>query len=459
MKTNLIIALSLGIVLASCGSIKPEPPSNMNQTIAVKELPVVTSNLDIPIEVNMVPFINLADSKVDKSFKGSDKPCEGLRYEYKLERAPFRYQGLGVGKIGLGLDLKYAAKGEYCASCMGGSCIVPAPGFEMGFSEPMKRVKVEIQSNLKLKNDYKIQSQTEIKEIKPIDPIKVIFGYDITDLLLKQAQPFIKDAMKSVDQEIGKLDLKPYIKPAFDELQKEIFIDQVGYLSLQPKELAVSDLNFDKNTLKFNVGIKATPAIKSTSWGSTVKPLPNLSTYKPSGGFEVVTDLKMDFDSLSKQVMSMVKGQKFEAGKNYIFVDNLKLFAAQDRLGVEVKFSGSKKGILFLTGKPVFDSEKNTVHIEDLQFDLSTKNILLKSAKWLLNETIRKKMQDAMNMDLSPQINDAKKAMNTSLNQEMGNGISLKGNLNTLKVTDIQILQKELFVRTQLKGKMSVIMK
>jgi hypothetical protein len=155
----------------------------------------------------------------------------------------------------------------------------------------------------------------------------------------------------------------------------------------------------------------------------------------------------------------MVKGQKFEAGKNFIFVDELKLFAAQERLGVEVKFSGSKKGIIFLTGKPVFDSEKNVVHVEDLQFDLSTKNILLKSAKWLLNETIRKKMQDAMIMDLTPQINDAKKAMNASWNQQMSNGIALKGNLNTLKVTDIQILQKELFVRAQLKGKMSVSMK
>ncbi len=444
--------------MTSCGSIKPEAPTNMNKTVELKPIPVAVSSVNIPIKIDMRPFARMADSMTDKVFSGSDNPCEGLRYQYKLERGEFKLDGKGKNKIGLKFDLKYAAKGDYCALCMGSSCSVPTVGFDLGYSGGMKRASIDIESQIEVQNNYRLKTKTEISQIKPIDPIKVMFGYDVTNLLLKQAQPYIKDASKMVDVEISKIDLKKYIEPYYKELQKDIYIDGVGYLALFPKELSISTLTFNKNLMEFSLGIKAAPAIKSTAWNQPVKPLPNLSEYKSNDGFIVYTDLKLDFDSLSKQIMGFLKDQVFEAGSNKIKVTKLRLYPENERMGVEVAFEGSKKGLIYLNGLPVYDSANQEVRVNDLQYDLKTKNVLLKSAKWLLNETIRKKMQESMVVSIAPEIKEAKKSMNEALNQKLDGGVKLNGKVNDIQIRELQVRPDELFIRVRLSGKMGVSM-
>ena len=457
-KLGYLLSLLIFWGMTSCGSIKPEAPTNMNKTVELKPIPVAVSSLNIPIKIDMRPFAKLADSMTDKVFSGSDNPCEGLRYQYKLERGEFKLDGKGKNKIGLKFDLKYAAKGDYCALCMGSSCSVPTVGFDLGYSGGMKRAQIDIESQIEVQNNYRLKTKTEISQIKPIDPIKVMFGYDVTNLLLKQAQPYIKDASKMVDVEISKIDLKKYIEPYYKQLQKDIYIDGVGYLALFPKELSLSSLTFNKNLMEFSLGVKAAPAIKSTAWNQPIKPLPNLSEYKPNDGFTVYTDLKFDYDTLSKQIMVYLKDQVFEAGSNKIKVNHLKLFPQNERLGVEVSLEGTKKGTIYLNGIPVYDSIKQEVLVKDLQYDLKTKNVLLKSAKWLLNETIRKKMQESMVVNIAPEIKEAKKSMNEALNQKFSAGVKLNGSVNDIQIRELQSRPEELFIRIKLTGKMGVSM-
>jgi len=323
----------------------------------------------------------------------------------------------------------------------------------------MKRATLAIESRIDLMPNYHLKTNTEIKEIVPIDPIKKVFGYDITNLLLKQVKPYLGEATKIVDQEINKIDLKEYIQPAYDELQKDILIDGVGYLALFPKEISVSKLTFNKDKLNVSLGLKAAPTLKSTPFNVTPEKLPNLTKYKKSEGFELYTDLKIDYDTLSKQIMYYLKKEVFEVGRNKIMVNNLKLFSAGEKLGVQVDFIGTKSGTIYLLAKPVFDANNQQMRVEDLEYDLSTKNLLLKSAKWLLNETIRKKMQDAMTYDLKKDLDDAKRAVNKSLNSEISKGVVLKGGLEDIQVVEFQTQPKELFARIRMDGDISVLLK
>lgn len=456
MKKIHIIFAGVISLASSCGLIKPKPPLDMNAVVEVKPLPVVISQVNIPLEIDLMPFFKMADDKVDKTFSGKDNPCQGLRYEYKINRSPFIIEGRGIGQLGLSLDLQYGAKGEYCPMCIMDQCATPPVGFQIGIEEPLKRAKIAIESKFKLLPNYKIQSVTTIQDVKPVDPIKVIFGFDVTNLLMNRVKPYFGELSKMVDKEIGKVDLKPYIKPVFDQMQQDIYIDKVGYLKIQPKELSLSDLSFNKSKLSFSIGLKATPAIQSTKWTTPLVPLPNLAPYKASDGFQVFTDVSMNYDSLANQIMGYLKNQKFIAGKDFIIVQNIRLFAAKDKLGVEVAFIGSKSGTLFLLGNPSFDSEKKIVSVKNVEYDLSTKNLLLKSAKWLLNETIRKKMEEAMVVDISSTLLSAEKSINESLNKKLDGGITLKGNLKKLNITDISPREKEILVRVNLSGNVGV---
>jgi hypothetical protein len=153
-----------------------------------------------------------------------------------------------------------------------------------------------------------------------------------------------------------------------------------------------------------------------------------------------------------------LKDQVFEAGSNKIKVNHLRLYPENERMGVEVSFEGTKKGTIYLNGLPVYDSAKQEVRVNDLQYDLKTKNVLLKSAKWLLNETIRKKMQESMVVSVAPEIKDAKKSMNEALNQKLDGGVKLNGKVNDIQIKELQVRPEELFIRVRLSGKMGVSM-
>ncbi len=460
MKTPLFISAAgvLSLLFNACGSIKPEPPDKSNMLLAQKAIPKIVSTIDLPLEIDLNPYLKMAESQIDKSFQGGESPCEGLRYQYKMDRGALEVSGKGGNKIGLALDLSYAVKGEYCALCLGSSCSVPTVGISMGYGEPMKKARVGMESTIEILPSYKIKTQSKITELKAIDPIKVAFGIDVTNMILNRAKPYLGDAMKLVDAEVAKIDLRALIAPSYKAMQEGISLNGMGFLYLNPQELSMSALTFNKNLLKASVGIKARPEVVSEVQTRKVQNLPNLTPYKKSGGFDIYTDIRMRYDTLAKQIMGFLDGQKFESGKQFIIVSGLRLFAVEDRLGVEVDFIGSKKGTLFLTGLPVYDSTNNHIRVDDLQFDLKTKNVLLKSAKWLLSDKIRSEMQKAMNMDINPQLIEAKTQMKQALNATYDYGITLKGDVKDLKITDYQMRADELWVRVFVNGTLKVVL-
>ena len=450
------LSLVCGTLLYSCGTIKPEPPEKSNVLLTQRAIPRVVSQIDVPLEIDLGPYLQLAENNIDKTFKGGESPCQGLRYQYKMDRGKLSLNGKGGNRIGLGLDLTYAVKGEYCAMCFGQSCAVPTVGVSLGYGEPMKKAHVGMESSIEILSNYQIKTKSKITELIAIDPIKLPLGIDVTNLILNQAKPYVNEAMKMVDLEVSKIDVRGFIDPAFKEMQNGISLNGMGYLMLNPQAIAISPLEFNKNTMKASVSIKASPEIKSEVSTSRVQKLPGLTKYQKGDGFKIYTDVRMHYDSLAHQVMDFIKGQKFESGSQYIMVTGLRLFAVESRLGVEVDFVGSKKGTLYLTGIPVYDSISQHIRVVDLQFDLKTKNILLKSAKWILSDKIRKEMQKAMNIDMKPQIKEAKKMMNEALNTEYDYGIKLNGKINELKITDYQLRAEELWVRVYLQGGLKI---
>ena len=457
-KQILTYLCSLGFVLliAGCGGIKPKAPLAANQTLPPKPLPAVISNIHIPIKVEMKPFFKMADDAFDKEFKGSDKPCSGLRYDYKVKREPIQIAGTGK-TVNLNLDMAYGFKGEYCAACLFDACVNPPIPFSCGWNEKLRRVNVKLASDIEILPNYRIKSSSRFTDIKTIDPCEVTFAnININSILQSQLKPQLSKFAGMIDAEVAKQDLKPFIKPVWDALQEDIKIDMVGYLKFQPKEISLGEINMNGSQLSFSVGLKAAPVIASAPSTSPPAVLPNLSAYKKNTGFEVYTDLYLNYDSLSAQVYSTIKEQVFEMGGKKIKVTYLKLFPAKEKLGVEVGFSGSNKGTFFLLSVPEFNAKTSQLRLREVEYDIETKNVLIKSAKWLLDETIRKKMEEQMVFDLSDLMKLTRESIHASLNQKMDFGVRLQGSLQNLDIKDYSIQPDALVVRALTAGNLQV---
>ena len=456
--TNITVScVIVSLFFQSCGGIKPSAPVTANQTIEKKALPPITSTINIPIKVEMKPFLKMADDAFDKEFKGSDKPCSGLRYDYKVQRQPLKVTGKGK-TLFLDLNMAYGFRGEYCAACIMETCVNPPIPFSCGWNESLRRVNVKLSSDIDILSNYRIKSVSKFLELNTIDPCAITFAnININNVLLDQLKPQLGSFAKMIDQEVAKQDLKPYVLPVWKALQEDIKIDQVGYLRFQPQQLSLGELAMNGSLLTFSIGLKAAPVITPESQSKPVTALPNLSAYQKGNGFEVYTDLAMNYDSLSKQVFSTIQNESFALGKEKIRVTYMKLFPANEKLGVEVGFTGTKKGVFYLLGNPEFDSKTGHLKLKNVEYDIATKNVLIKSAKWLLDETIRKKLEEQMDFDMSALVQDTKKSINESLNQKMDYGVQLKGLLTSLDIVGWDINSKNLVVRSKIKGDLQVV--
>ncbi|MCX8485440.1 MAG: DUF4403 family protein [Bacteroidia bacterium] len=461
VKINPLRFSVVGLIwfFTSCGTIQPEVPASANQVVAVKPMPTVNSTINIPIRVELKPFIKLADQSFDKEFKGADNPCSGLRYQYKLKREPIQLTGKGK-TVFLGLDVAYGFSGEYCAACVFDNCINPPIPFSCGWGdESLRRAKIKLKSDVELTSNYRIKSTTSFTEFTPVDPCRVTFAQiNINDVLMSQIRPELGNLAKMIDAEIGKQDLKPYILPVWKALQEDIKIPATGYLRFQPQSLSVSEINMNGSILNFNVGLTATPTIQSSPWNKPTTALPALTPYKKGSGFEVYTDLKMNYDSLSQQLFEIMKTEQFAMGKEKINITSLKLFPAGEKLGVAVGFTGTKKGTFYLLGNPDFDNTKSSLALKNVEYDIATKNVLIKTAKWMMDETIRKKLEEQMVFDLSDLMNLTKKSIAESLNQTLDGGIKIKGQLKSLSISGWSLQQDALWVRAKTMGDIQVIM-
>ena len=95
--------------------------------------------------------------------------------------------------------------------------------------------------------------------------------------------------------------------------------------------------------------------------------------------------------------------------------------------------------------------------MEDLDYDLKTKNLLLKTAKWLFNKKIVNELKTYTSFDLSQYYDTASKTLNDWLNREWTKGIKGSGAVTDLKLTSVYALPQHLLIRSNCVGKLNVV--
>ena len=127
-----------------------------------------------------------------------------------------------------------------------------------------------------------------------------------------------------------------------------------------------------------------------------------------------------------------------------------------DKMVIKVVFSGTNDGVVYLTGKPVYDDDKKVIEIADIDFDIKSKNILLGSADWLFDKKITKEISKYARFELKDYIDSAKININQQLNQELMPGIRSTGNIKDIKLIKVFPMQEHLVIRSNCTGNLAV---
>ena len=445
----LVFFLSL---LYSCKAIHAPLPNIENEEINLIEQAV--SIVSLPVSIKLAPFCKEINATAPKKFSGSNNTCEGVSYSYLFKRSPLTFYGVENQLIST-INGKYSLRLNYCPKCTSlfnkkGNCVVPRIYASCGVDEPMKKIKVQFGTYLKLNKDYSIHSKTKLLKLNLLDPCEItVFKYDATSKVKKEFRKSLNEMAIEIDSQIEETNIKQDMQILWDKISNPIPLGAFGYLYINPKKISISNLNYKNDLASLNFNLYAKPIFKS-SLDSSFKfsKVPKLSTYKKEDGFSIEFDIKESFDSLSALINQQLKDTSIKINKyEFVFKDCSIFNASNKKIGVKISFSGKKKGTLFLVGTPHYNSKNKILSFPDLDFDIQTKNLLLKSAKWLLNKKVKEKMIAAAVFNLEKEIDDIKKQINTALNQEYMSKVTLSGKINKIDIKQISLLENELFIR------------
>jgi hypothetical protein len=459
---NISIFLLLTI-LFSCGTIRPKAPVIQTVEPVVKQ---EASEINVPIQVDLTSYLKEAEKQTPKIFEDEVKQCEGISFWYKLERNPLEFDGKDNNLL-LELSGKYAIKLNYCPKCTGmftdeDHCITPRIYASCGVGEPMRKIKVNTSTALSITNHYQLQAKTEVKEIETIDKCQItVFKVDATKKLQEEMAKALKDVTKDIDKKIADTDVKKQISDIWKQLNTSISIAGLGYFSLNPSSLSISNPEFSKNKLNLIVSLNAYPKVLLENKNAAIPPLPNLNNNKEkNSGFSIHLDINGSYQAINALLSKNINGKEILLKKEKIILDSVKILGATNKqLSFQVHFSGKRSGILYLVGTPSFNKEKQVISFPDLTFDIETKNKLLKSAAWLFDDLITIKIREAAIYDLKNDLKNNKSLVEKELNRDLDKNIRMNTKITSISVDGIYPMNNELLIQSYLDGELKILVK
>lgn len=455
-----LILLLLPFLIVACKTIDVASPKF--RTIPLPELNNQVSTLTIPMEINLASYLKEVETSLPLSFSGSEQQCEGISFSYRFFREPIVFT-LKNDALHYAVDGRFDLKLNYCPKCHylfdeKGSCTVPRIYTSCGIDDPMRRVKVAYSTKMDISSKYKFNATTQLEKFDMLDPCKItVFNYDATSEVKKQVKGQLLALEKEIDKQIESVDIRSSIIDVWKELQQPIPIESYGFLYLQPKAVSVGKLAFSNKKVNVDVNLNVAPMVVTEKLTIANTALPDMQTFKQTNGLNMALDIAASYDSLSAIVNASMKGQEFPFKKKKIIINNILINGALDSTIVfAVTFEGSKKGTVYLIGKPCVDQVNQTISIKDIFFEIATKSVLLKTAKWMFNDKIISEIQKAAVYDLKTILEDTKVSISKQLNGPITDGVDMEGTIKKILVKSIHLTNSHLVMRTNILGELKL---
>lgn len=422
------------------------------------------SEINIPIQVNLKPIYNMAEKTVDTVFTSPNWPngwvqdeCDS-RYKYTFRRGPLQMKTAGTTLL-LGFTGYYKIIGS-TRVCVNGTALSPwTPSCRCGYNEGERKVNVSFQNSVFVSPDLKAKLLIKRLEPQAIDKCNVCFwGQDITTDVMNGLKEELDAAKTDMEKNFGLYDLRPKFQQVWDQLNKVYSLYSLGWLQINPSKIRINNLFARNDSLIIYLGLAAKPLISFEKPQEHFTVVPNISDFSDRTGFNIFLDAVLNYDSLSNIVSSQLKDKRLDlTSSKHIIVKDCTLYGMDnENVVIKVSFEGSEKGIFYLTGKPTYDAATKIIELRDLDFDIRSKNTLLKTAAWLFNKRIISELRKYSRFDLTSYINTAIVSINQQLNKEWMKGIQSNGKMDEIKIINFYPLREHLIVRSNCSGALSV---
>lgn len=339
-------------------------------------------------------------------------------------------------------------------------------------------VVVKTESLLSFTQDYKVKTATtgdfdwgNTKPTLSIGPLKI--G------LARFVEPAMQNQMTRLsgmlDQEIqNRLNIRQYVQEAWLKLQQPIQLDKTynAWLTITPKDIRISPLQAANGQLNLRIGFNS--FIQTVTNGKPqvkINPtLPKLITDNQLND-NVQIDLvgEVPYAHATNLLKQQVTGKTFtfENGKQQITINDAHINGSGDKLVVMLDVNGKAKtglftkkivGKVFLKAVPYYDAATTSIRIRQLDYDLQTKDQLLKTASWLAKGKFIQNIEQQINFPVKAQLEQARALLQNSLDQSasVNEAVLIKGTIRSFTPDNIYLTPTSIKAVVNAQGNLTV---
>jgi hypothetical protein len=443
-------------------SIMPQAPDTLTVPKVITNTQPL-SEIDIPVSISLKSIYSFANRYVDTLYTSPNYPkdwvqeeCD-VRYQYRFIRGPLQFrasQNILLARFTGSYGVRGATR---ICSRVGNSPWTPSCSCGFG-SEAPRKIDAGFAMAFSLLPDYRLSLNAKLTDPVALDKCEVcFFGKDITKMVAAQLKSEMELSMKEMQQQLNTFSLKTYMQTVWDSLQTPYAIPGLGFLNLQPEALRISQAALRNDSMYFSLGITARPELKNTA-AFVKRPLPDLKDFSQRGGFSLYVAQLLPYDSLNVIANDMAAGNEFTVGKGLlkktVRIDSVRLLGGGELLYIQVYLSKGIKGVVYLQGKPIWDPIAHVMEVKDIDFDIRSRQILVKSASWLLDGTIEKKLKEFTRFDVKEKADVLREELTTSMNRELMPGINSNGIVEQMMIDKILSQPDGIFISGNVRGKL-----
>jgi hypothetical protein len=138
-------------------------------------------------------------------------------------------------------------------------------------------------------------------------------------------------------------------------------------------------------------------------------------------------------------------------------VENVAMWQKDGKIIIALDISGSINGSVYLSGIPNYNSVTKEIYFDQMDYVLNSKGILTRTANWLLQGVILRKIQENCRYSIKENLEEGKKSLLPYLNNYSPmKGVFVNGTMNDFEFEKVEVTDKAIIAFITTTGKMSV---
>ncbi|RTY71456.1 DUF4403 family protein [Flavobacterium sp. LB2P53] len=324
---------------------------------------------------------------------------------------------------------------------------------------------ITLVSEISLTN-WKLNTTTQLQSLDWNEsPTMRVFGKNVpvTYLINPAIQLFKSKIENKIDAAIAKsMDFKPNVLAALEKICTPFQMSTTynSWLRIVPIEIYSTNAQLKKDTFVLQMGMKCNmetiigqePDTKFDASKIILKPVTKIPEAITANIIAVST-----YQEASKIMTKNFAGQEFSSGSKKVKVQNVAIWHKTGKMIIALEITGSVNGTLYLSGLPKYNEQTKEIYFDQLTYALDTKNKLTRTASWLAQGFVLRKMEQSCRYSLIPNLEEGQKNILPYLkNYSPMQGVFINGKMENIQFQRIQLTNQAILAFIKIKGTINV---